>query len=197
MSIKFENFQNLEDMTEKLKIYRRTIWGLFTAGFAFAFVTLMGQQTMSSENLTDAAKRQKVESLYNGFYANFPRVIDISPQQAMNLIADQKSVFIDIREPTEQWVSILPGSITENEYLKNLKSYEDHVKISYGTISYRSGIFVQKLQKEGIPVYNLRGGILAWVHDGGKIYDQYGETQRIHVYDQEWNLVPEKYEAVW
>jgi len=166
-------------MTEKINMYRRTIWGLFTAGLAFAFVTLMGQQTVSSDNLTDAVKRQKVESLYNGYHAKFPEVLDVSPQQAMDLIADQKSVFIDIREPREQQISILPGSITEKEFMANFKSYADHVKIAYCTISYRSGKFAQKLQKEGIPVYNLRGGILAWVHDGGKVYDQYGETQRI------------------
>ncbi|UCD79835.1 MAG: rhodanese-like domain-containing protein [Desulfobacterales bacterium] len=184
-------------MTETREMYRRTFWGLLTAGLAFAFVTLMGQQTVSSDDLTDAVKRQKVESLYNGYHNKFPEVLDVTPQQAMNLIADQKSVFIDIREPDEQQVSMLPGAITEKEFLNNFKSYEDHVKIAYCTISYRSGKFAQKLQKEGIPVYNLRGGILAWVHDGGKVYNQNGETHRVHVYDSEWNLLPARYEAVW
>jgi rhodanese-related sulfurtransferase len=184
-------------MTEKINMYRRTLWGLFTAGLAFAFVTLMGQQTVSSDELTDAVKRQKVESLYNAYHAKFPEVLDVSPQQAMNLIADQKSVFIDIRKPYEQQVSMLPGAITEKEFMDNFKSYQNHVKIAYCTVGYRSGKFVQKLQKEGIPVYNLQGGILAWVHAGGKVYDQNGESQRIHVYDSEWNLLPARYEAVW
>ena len=92
---------------------------------------------------------------------------------------------------------MLPGAITEKEFMDNFKSYDDYVKIAYCTISYRSGIFAQKLQKEGIAVYNLRGGILAWVHDGGKVYNQNGETRRIHVYDSEWNLAPADYEAVW
>jgi rhodanese-related sulfurtransferase len=184
-------------MTEKIKLYQRTFWGLLTAGLAFAFVTLMGQQTVSSDDLTDAVKRQKVENLYNGYHARFPEVLDVTPQQAMNLIADQKSVFIDIREQAEQQVSMLPGAITEKEFMNNFKSYEDYVKIAYCTISYRSGRFAQNLQKEGIPVYNLSGGILAWVHAGGKVYDQSGETQRVHVYDNEWNLLPAAYEAVW
>jgi len=184
-------------MTEKINMYRRTLWGLFVAALAFAFVTLMGQQTVSSDDLTDAAKRQKVESLYNGYHAKFPEVLDVTPQQAMRLIADQKSVFIDLREPQEQQVSMLPGAIDEKEFMRDFKSYEDYVKIAYCTISYRSGKFAQKLQKEGIPVYNLKGGILAWVHDGGKVYDQIGETRRIHVYDSEWNLLPARYEAVW
>jgi rhodanese-related sulfurtransferase len=184
-------------MTEKLKKYQRTLWGLFTAGLAFAFVTLMGQQTVQSDDLTDAAKRQKVESLYNEYHAEFPEVLDISPQQAMNLIADQKSIFIDLRDQQEQQVSMLPGAITEKEFMDNFKSYDDYVKIAYCTIGYRSGKFAQKLQKEGIPVYNLRGGILAWMHDGGKVYNQNGETHRVHVYQSQWNLAPARYEAVW
>jgi rhodanese-related sulfurtransferase len=184
-------------MTEKLKKYQRTLWGLFTAGLAFAFVTLIGQQTVQSDDLTDAVKRQKIESMYNGYHAEFPEVLDITPKQAMDLIADQKSVFIDLRDQQEQQVSMLPGAITEKEFMDNFKSYDDYVKIAYCTISYRSGKFAQKLQKEGIPVYNLKGGILAWVHDGGKVYNQNGETHRIHVYQSEWNLAPARYEAVW
>jgi rhodanese-related sulfurtransferase len=184
-------------MTEKLKKYQRTLWGLFTAGLAFAFVTLMGQQTVQSDDLTDAVKRQKIESLYNEYQVKFPEVLDITPQQAMNLIADQKSVFIDLRDQQEQQVSMLPGAITEKEFMDNFKSYDDYVKIAYCTIGYRSGKFAQKLQKEGIPVYNLRGGILAWMHDRGKVYNQNGETHRVHVYQSEWNLAPARYEAVW
>jgi len=44
---------------------------------------------------------------------------------------------------------------------------------------------------------NLRGGLLAWVHDGGKVYDRNGETRRIHVYGRKWDLGPKDYEAVW
>ena len=184
-------------MTEKLRKYQRTLWGLFVAGLAFAFVTLMGQQTVSSDDLTDAVKRRNVENLCNEYHAEFPEVLDITPRQAMNLIADQKSVFIDLRDQQEQQVSMLPGAITENEFMNNFKSYDDYVKIAYCTISYRSGKFAQMLQKEGIAVYNLRGGILAWVHDGGKVYNLNGETHRIHVYKSEWNLLPARYEAVW
>ena len=184
-------------MTEKVNLYRRTLWGLFVAALAFAFVTLMGQQTVSSDDLTDAVKLRKIESLCNEYHAEFPEVLEITPRQAMRLIADQKSVFIDLRDQQEQQVSMLPGAIPENEFMNNFKSYDDYVKIAYCTVSYRSEKFAQMLQKEGIAVYNLRGGILAWVHDGGKVYNQNGETRRIHVYKSEWNLLPARYEAVW
>lgn len=184
-------------MSSKYKKHRRFVWGSLAVMLAFVFVALMGQQRQSSKNLSDAAKQRKIDKLYDGYKTNFSDVMDITPRQAMNLIADQKAVFIDTREPAEQKVSMLRGAITETEFLNNYKSYEDHIKIAYCTISYRSGVFVENFQKSGIPVYNLRGGILAWVHEGGKVYDQAGETYRIHVYGQDWNLVPERYEAVW
>ena len=115
----------------------------------------------------------------------------------MALKSDGKAVLIDIREPHEQQISMLPGAITEKEFVNDSSRYKDTVKIAYCTISYRSGKFAQKLQEKGIMVYNLRGGILAWVHAGGKVYDQGRETDRIHVYGRRWNLGPKRYRAVW
>ena len=43
----------------------------------------------------------------------------------------------------------------------------------------------------------LEGGLLAWVHDDGKVYNEKGETNRIHTFGQEWNLGPKSYEAIW
>jgi sodium/bile acid cotransporter 7 len=185
-------------MKNKSKMaYRRTILGLITAAAAFAFITLMGQLSLSSDDLSDQDKRQNVTDMYNGYKEQFPEVHDISAQKVMTHMAEGNVVFIDIREPREQQVSMLPGAITEKEFINNPAKYKDAVKIAYCTISYRSGKFAQKLQKKGIRVYNLKGGILAWVHDGGKVYDQNGETYRIHVYGRKWNLGPKRYQAVW
>ena len=51
--------------------------------------------------------------------------------------------------------------------------------------------------RDADPHYVLRGGLLAWVHAGGKVYDKNGETRRIHVYGRKWNLGPRDYEGVW
>ena len=185
-------------MKNKSKMaYRRTILGLITAALAFTIITLMGQLSLSSDDLSDGDKRQKVTDMYNGYKKQFPEVHDMSAQRVMTLMAEGNAVFIDIREPREQQVSMLPRAITEEEFINDSAKYKDAVKIAYCTISYRSGKFAQKLQKKGVPVYNLRGGILAWVHDGGKVYDQNGETDRIHVYGRKWNLGPKRYQAVW
>jgi len=127
----------------------------------------------------------------------FPDVQDLSPREAIHLTDTGKVIFIDVREPYEQSVSQLPGAITAEYFLDNAEKYTSFIKIGYSTISYRSGLFAQALQKNEIPVYNLRGGLLAWVHAGGRIYNGAGETRRIHVYRQEWDLAPASYEAVW
>ena len=51
---------------------------------------------MSSNDLSDAAKHQKVESLYDGYKTNFPDVLDLTPRQAMDFITDQKTVFTSL-----------------------------------------------------------------------------------------------------
>jgi len=184
-------------MKKKIKAYRRTLLGLIAAALAFAFVTLAGQLSLSSQDLSDEDKRQKIDDMYAEYKKQFPEVRDISPQMVMALRSEGKTVLIDIREPREQQVSMLPGAITEKEFMNDPAKYKDAVKIAYCTISYRSGKFAQKLQKKGIIVYNLKGGMLAWVHDGGKVFDQNGETHRIHVYGRKWDLGPKRYQAVW
>ena len=50
---------------------------------------------------------------------------------------------------------------------------------------------------KGITVINLRGGILAWLLEGGTVYDQEGHpTKRVHVYGDRWEYAPVGYEIV-
>jgi len=150
-----------------------------------------------SESNADGQKRQKILELYMSYKKKFPEVQDVTPREAMELYNTGKVVFIDVRGPDEQSVSRLPGAISADVYLENPEKYNDYIKIGYCTIGYRSGILAQELNHKGIPVYNLRGGLLAWVHDGGKVYNGTEETHRIHTYSREWNLGPDAYEAVW
>ena len=154
-------------MKKKSKMaYPRTILGLITAASAFAFITLIGQLSLSSDDLSDRDKRQKVTDMYNGYKKQFPEVRDISAQKVMTLMAEGNAVFIDIREPREQQVSMLPGAITEEEFINDSAKYKDDVKIAYCTISYRSGKFAQKLQKMAVERdMSLTQLALLWVKD--------------------------------
>jgi sodium/bile acid cotransporter 7 len=162
----------------------------------FLGILLLGL-TATTEALNDEEKRRKVETMYEDYKKSFPDVSDISAEEALALSRQSKPMFVDVREPSEQAVSMLPGAITEKEFLKNPEAHKDRRVIGYCTISYRSGKLAQRLQKKGIQMVNLRGGILAWLHAGGKIYREGKPTNQVHVYGKRWNLAPSDYEAVW
>ena len=151
----------------------------------------------AADNMSDSEKRDKIEAMYQSYKKDFPEVPDIQISDAMRLLQEGKALFIDVREEKEQKVSMLPGAVTEKQFLKNQEKYRDRTLVGYCTISYRSGKLAEKLNAQGITLLNLKGGLLAWVHAGGKVYDQSGETKRIHVYGKKWNLGPKDYEAVW
>jgi sodium/bile acid cotransporter 7 len=170
---------------------------LLCIGIACLFSAGLVQTGWAAESMSDAEKRTNIEAMYRSYKKDFAEIEDIEPAAAMQLLKEGRAVFIDVREEREQRVSMLPGAVTEKQFLKDPSAYAGRTLIGYCTISYRSGKLAAKLKKEGIPILNLRGGLLAWVHEGGKVYDQSGETRRIHVYGRKWNLGPEGYDAVW
>jgi sodium/bile acid cotransporter 7 len=164
---------------------------------ALVGVVVLGYYLLGPHKLSDRKKYEQVLKLYTSHKKEFPDVRDVSPREAMELVNTGRVVFIDVREANEQNLSRLPGAITIDSFLENFETYNDFIKIGYATISYRSGIIAQELHQKGIPMYNLRGGLLAWVHGGGKVYKGTAETRRIHVYSPEWDLGPDGYESVW
>lgn len=169
------------------------------ASLITAFAFLLGPAILCCDPADDEKRRERIESMYSDYKkGSFPGVIDVEPRLAMDLAKRGSVVFVDVRAPEEQRVSMIPGAVTDAHFLKNVEKYKDDIIIGYCTISYRSGEFARKLREErGITIYNLRGGLLAWAHDGGKVVDQKGETKRIHVYGRKWNLSPTGFESLW
>lgn len=155
------------------------------------------QVLLSDENLPDDEKLRIVYEMYEDYKKSFPEVQDVTSQAAMRLMQSSRVVFVDVRGHKEQEVSMLPGAVTEKEFRENPDKYKDSILIGYCTISYRSGKLARKLRRDGIIMANLKGGMLAWVLEGGKVFDAQGETKRIHVYGKTWNYAPEAYEAFW
>jgi sodium/bile acid cotransporter 7 len=170
------------------------IFGLI---LSFLLCLIIWPSSLPAEELTDAQKLKAVYDMYEDYKESFPDVQDITPKEAMELMQSEEVIFVDTRRSKEQKVSMLQNAVTEKDFKKNLDKYKDKTTIGYCTISYRSGKLAKKLRKKGINMRNLKGGMLAWVHEGGKVYDADGETKRIHVYKKKWNYVPEGYEAVW
>jgi len=173
---------------------------MLISGYAAAMWALtawVGFQIWADDAISDDARRAELQAMYRNYKKDFADVPDIAPAEAMELLKAGRALFVDVREQREQKVSMLPGAVTEKEFLRNPERYHDRVVIGYCTISYRSGKLAEKLKARGIIMLNLEGGLLAWVHAGGKVYDRNGETRRIHVNGRKWTLAPNDFEAVW
>ncbi|MCG6879856.1 MAG: rhodanese-like domain-containing protein [Deltaproteobacteria bacterium] len=173
------------------------VYGFMVLVAMVFWVGLVSEAVPSDASLTDQQKKEVVYKMYDDYKRDFPGVREISPKKAMKEMANGKIVFVDTRKPSEMAVSMLPGAISQAEFLKDPRKYGDKRIVAYCTISYRSGIFAREMAEKGIEIYNLRGGLLAWVLEGGKVYDAKGETKRINVYGKEWDYPPEGYESVY
>lgn len=148
---------------------------------------------------TDAGKRAEIEAQYAEYREEFPDVpeIDARKLKEWGELAELP-VIVDVRTPEEQAVSMIPGAITKEAFEANKDDYEGQDVITYCTIGYRSGLYAKELRAEGFSASNLKGSVLAWAHEGGDFVDKDGKpTQRVHVYGESWNLLPEGYEPVW
>ncbi len=83
-------------------------------GVLIAFLCFADLVPGDSE-MSDAKKKEAVYRMYAGYKKDFPKVRDISPQQAMELLNQGMVVFVDIRTPAEMAVSMLPGAIAETK----------------------------------------------------------------------------------
>jgi rhodanese-related sulfurtransferase len=160
-------------------------------------IGLMPKVLLCDETLTDQQKTDIVYNMYMEYRKEFPHVREISPKAAMKEMALGKILFVDTRKPAEMEVSMLPGAITWEEFLKDPEKFKDRRIVAYCTISYRSGKLARKLSNKGIEIFNLQGGLLAWVLEGGKVYNSNGkETRRINVFGEKWDYPPKGYESV-
>ncbi|MEO6094625.1 MAG: rhodanese-like domain-containing protein [Fibrobacteria bacterium] len=127
----------------------------------------------------------------------------IKAAELKTVIDDTGLVLVDVRKTGEQQVSMLPHALTTAQFAETFRHGIPKGKrlVVYCTIGYRSGRYAEELAKQGIKAENLEGGVLAWSFAGGKFLMQDGnggwtETNRIHVYDAEWNIVHPDYRAV-
>ncbi len=131
------------------------------------------------------------------------KVALIKPAELKAILEDSNLVLIDVRKPREQEVSMLPHALTTLEFADRFRHGIPKEKrlVVYCTIGYRSGKYAEELAKQGIKAETLEGGVLAWSFIGGKFLvkdakGDWSETNRIHVYDPEWNIVHPDYVAV-
>ncbi|MCP9835471.1 MULTISPECIES: rhodanese-like domain-containing protein [unclassified Cyanobium] len=126
----------------------------------------------------------------------FPGQPEMSVAEWLDRPKDQPAVLVDVREPHERRVSMLPGAITQQDFERNSARYRSWVVVPYCTIGLRSGIYTRELRGQGFEVRNLAGSALAWAHAGLPFESKGKATRRVHVFNADWNLLPRGYEPV-
>ncbi len=153
--------------------------------------------TSVSQETSDADHLATINRMYEKYRHDFPGINEVSPAVLMEWLETGDVVIVDIRKKSERKISVLPHSITKRELDAVIEDHKGSPIVLYCTIGYRSGKLARSLQKQGVDVYNLQGGILAWVHAGGFVVRDDEPTHQVHVYGNKWNLLPESFEAVW
>lgn len=101
-------------------------------------------------------------------------------------ITDAKPMLlVDVREPEESAVSMIPGAVTAADYELNPQRYADRRIVPYCTVGYRSGKYTEKLLRNGVDAVNFEGSIMAWVEAGLPLVTPDGEdTVRVHTWSR-------------
>jgi len=152
----------------------------------------------SPSNLTADQRRERIETMYATYAREFPGVQAITVEELVALRANGDVVVVDVREPEERRVSMIPGAIAKETFEAEREAYADRTVVAYCTIGYRSGLYTRELIEDGVDARNLAGSILSWVDRGHPLVNASGEeTKRVHTYGERWAMVPEDYEAVY
>ena len=130
------------------------------------------------------------------------RVPQIEPLAALRLLHDEpaNTIWIDVRAEAEQQVSMIDRAWTAEQALARIEELQengDKQIVAYCTAGFRSGSFVAKLKRLGVPAQNLRGGLFAWCDAQGPLVDRDGKaTRRVHTYAKYCQFVPDDYDPV-
>ncbi len=145
----------------------------------------------------DSALAAEVGRRYGGLkHLLFPGQPEISVAAWLARPQGRPAVLVDVREPHERRVSMLPGAISKEDFERDSARYRSWLVVPYCTIGLRSGLYTRELRGRGFEVRNLAGSALAWAHAGLPFEAGGKATRRVHVFNADWNLLPRGYEPV-
>ncbi len=146
---------------------------------------------------TDPERKARVEEMYATYAKGFPSVAAWTADDLKRHLGDEDLVLVDVREPQERAVSIIPGAISSEEFEKDPSAFEGRKIVAYCTIGYRSGLWVIEQRAKGVDAINLAGSLLSWTHAGGALVRNGEPTHDVHVYGARWNLAANAYRGIW
>jgi rhodanese-related sulfurtransferase len=142
---------------------------------------------------------EAIEELASICHQTYPDSPWLSLGEFLERSKREEWVIVDVRAKRERDVSIIPGALSDKEFEAQQAQIEQDGRyiLVYCTAGCRSAKYAQKLLKQGLKAFNLRGGVLAWALEGRTFVTPSGEvTRQAHVYSGEWNVLPPGYESV-
>jgi len=149
------------------------------------------------EFLSESKKAETIESLFADIEKKYRDAPYLSVKDVLDIKNQVTVIFVDVRSKKERKVSMIPGALTKREFEKRKKYMTLLTIVVYCTIGDRSAKYTEKLNKKEFQAFNLKGGILAWTHAHQGLEDEFGPTNKLHVYGEQWNLAADSYETVW
>lgn len=124
----------------------------------------------------------------------------VTTGQIQSLQTDDNSqgsfVIVDVREKAETDVSVIPGAITRAEFERTADQQQGKAVLVYCTVGHRSGIYAQKLRRDGWNAWNYEGSILDWCNNHLPVVTRQGQsTNRVHTFSSRYS-VARGYQAV-
>lgn len=102
-------------------------------------------------------------------------------RQAGTTPAPAHFVIVDVRDPAEYRVSMIPGAIPKSEFEKNIQAYSGMTVIPYCTLGGRSSRYAEQLAAKGYQVVNFRESIIGWCRAKLPLVTPDGQTtNRVH-----------------
>ena len=112
-----------------------------------------GAEESKESTMSDAEKKQKIESLYAKYERKFPTVEGITATELLQSLEEgNQYILVDVRKPKEQEVSMIPGAITQKEFENRADDLAGKTVVTYCTAGYRSGPVCPEDPGQGLAV---------------------------------------------
>lgn len=81
--------------------------------------------------LTNEQKREEIEARYARSSQSYPEVKAVEAGEAKEMLGRDGVVFLDVRSPEEQQVSMIPGALTVPEFEAKAEALQGATIVSY------------------------------------------------------------------
>lgn len=146
---------------------------------------------LASRGYRKVGALQSMEAAIERVRQNYPAA-DPLPTEALSSALDE-TLLIDVREPAEHTVSRIPGAVALADVAAIRAHLEAHPLsaggriVLYDSTGERSAKLAETLEKSGMVVRYLEGGIFQWANEGRPLMGSDGAaTDEVHPYNEWW-----------